>query len=583
MRETHCDRKSQQKSIRTCVGDHKIMSTAESPSGVEELQIVVFDTFMEESKTAMLPPAPLAEVVAPAEIISEVKHAADVTYQVLAPTEMTREVEHADMSSDANTSVVVEVTPEEKIVAIPTFTLFGKLGVGKTTLFNKITGARYETGSREQSVTQYTVSQKTINREMFIIDTPGQDAHKDVIKHANEIVAALECIPLNGIIIVEEIARVGTLSHRIQSSMDILGSNQHLASVIVTKTETMEDYDTEVATNELSRLLEMDRNRFLFVGKATDPHTIVAFLQDRILPSQVIELTEEQKQMLIVLSVPAKKCHEDLNELDEKFHAARQYIDGLFRCQKTNSIILNLTTWLIDFRDAEKQRLFRSIEREDDEQKITIYGKINVRLNNGLDNLIEFLNQKLSYYSKITSQHEYKACPHCKKVWVRAEGCDGRTNCGYRPSYASDDQECPFMGFQFQFCKIDNKWMLSVDDDNYTDYDRKVGYNRKFGYNGNTEEMHGYNFGTGCGQSISWYSMVPVSDDIFTAFKKEILQVQAKGRRVLIEKRVAKLWQAFPDYVNETKRRLRSQVYSLGALKTLCIRDEAVTVHHTSE
>jgi GTPase SAR1 family protein len=459
---------------------------------------------------------------------------------------------------------------EEKIITIPTITLFGKLGVGKTTLFNKLTGSRCETGSREQSVTQSTTSQITLNKEMFLIDTPGQDTHKDVMKHANEIVAALESIPLNGIIIVEEIARIGTLYARIQSSMDILGSNQHLVSIIVTKTDIMPDYNSNNATIDLAKLLAIDSNRIMFIGNMTDPSCILQFLKSRILPSQIIDLTEEQKQMLIAMNPTIKKCNQELKEMDEKFEAVRKYVTTSF--QHDDSLILNLTTWLTDFRDKEKQTLFQSVEEEDEDQKILLYGKIVIRLNNGLDNLIHFLNQHLIYYRHLINFDEYRACPFCKTVWVKVEGCDDFTTCGTRPNKSIDHYT--YMGYQFAFTKREELWTLTVDTSDIKKCNDNGQYIRRRAY--------------GCGERIAWTSMLCVNKNIFKDFTNQISQVYIKGKRTPTEKRVSKLFAKCPQFIHDTKRKIRDQVYTLGALKTLCIRESptpaaVVAIHVATE
>ena len=31
-----------------------------------------------------------------------------------------------------------------------------------------------------------------------------------------------------------------------------------------------------------------------------------------------------------------------------------------------------------------------------------------------------------------------KACPYCKEIWTKIDGCDGKTTCGNRPKTKED-------------------------------------------------------------------------------------------------------------------------------------------------
>ncbi len=233
--------------------------------------------------------------------------------------------------------------------------------------------------------------------------------------------------------------------------------------------------------------------------------------------------------------------------------------------------LLNLITWLIDFRDKEKQNLFQLVEDENDDVKIMLYGKINVRLNIGFGNLIEYITQHLSYYKALSSKDSYRACPYCSKIWAKVEGCDGTTTCGSRPTGAADDIAV-YKGHKFEFVQIKGSWNLIVNQENVT-----VSYYRKRKTENRFNEQGEYKFESddphvGCGQDISWRTMKHVDDNIFIDFLNQSIKVpNFKGRRTAVEKRISHFLKNVPVQFQEVKRKIRKDMFDLGALKTLCI------------
>ena len=44
-------------------------------------------------------------------------------------------------------------------------------------------------------------------------------------------------------------------------------------------------------------------------------------------------------------------------------------------------------------------------------------------------------SERMSYslYDQREPKNMFKACPHCGIIWVKVDGCDGKTSCGNRP------------------------------------------------------------------------------------------------------------------------------------------------------
>jgi len=156
--------------------------------------------------------------------------------------------------------------------------------------------------------------------------------------------------------------------------MELLGSNQFLVSIIVTKKDTMPDYDVGIAQRELAKLLMIDLNRIFFIGNDTNNAEIITFLKSMIVPAQVIELTEIQKCSLISQNCHFHKCNLELDEIDEKLKSVKPAVINLGDNQYNyDSLLLSLIKWLIDFRDKEKQNLFQLVEDENEDAKIMLW------------------------------------------------------------------------------------------------------------------------------------------------------------------------------------------------------------------
>lgn len=78
-------------------------------------------------------------------------------------------------------------------------------------------------------------------------------------------------------------------------------------------------------------------------------------------------------------------------------------------------------------------------------------------------------SEKMSYslFDKKDPKNMFKACPHCKLIWVKVAGCDGTTSCGKRLSgsdafdrQSSDTFSTP--KFKFSWGNKTFKWIKEI-------------------------------------------------------------------------------------------------------------------------
>lgn len=129
---------------------------------------------------------------------------------------------------------------------------------------------------------------------------------------------------------------------------------------------------------------------------------------------------------------------------------------------------------------------------EDVDQQLGYVGYLAGQLRAELFNVRTIL---LNYHSN-SEVSNLRKCPHCGLIWGKWEGCDGQTTCGQRPSTAQEFRN----GQQASFTFHPDSYVPGQSEYRVV----RTGHRR-------AAATQSSRSGMGCGATITWSSMAPVT------------------------------------------------------------------------
>ena len=118
--------------------------------------------------------------------------------------------------------------------------LFGSVGVGKTTLLNKICGKNFPTNDREFYCTRDAIFARSFRGNNIIIDFPGLHTIVDFAKHLRNQQTVLSMIPVRLIcFVIKYGTRYDDLIRQYNQMLLIFNNYRKNIAVIITNTEEM--------------------------------------------------------------------------------------------------------------------------------------------------------------------------------------------------------------------------------------------------------------------------------------------------------------------------------------------------------
>jgi len=335
----------------------------------------------------------------------------------------------------------------------PVVVLIGKLGSGKSTIYNLITNSRVETKAGACSVTR-SVNCATCKRgQFFVIDTPGLQETDDVVSHVGAQLAALQTIPVSCIVYVEKVDRAACLSKKLKESMHIIGRNYPYA-ILVTHTDELyakleneeeELKETRLLREHVSKTLEVQGDVLMFVsspGKRsciprTPAEEVISHVTKWLSPHPIrIELSERQRHSLASMGCMPGDAEVKLTEAEDKIRAVIEFASTLPVCAESDELLLDLQRLVGVTVDETKHKCYTYCYGQPLEH--LLYWQINARLNFVKADAMKMCRGKMTWDIEDPShlKNQLRKCPNdnCGLVWVKVEGCDGATTCGNRPS-----------------------------------------------------------------------------------------------------------------------------------------------------
>ena len=476
--------------------------------------------------------------------------------------------------------------------------MIGKVGAGKTTIFNKVCDANREAEITDDSCTRKVVSKKVFYDDlcMILYDGPGCNSKEDTYTHSYVLLHGLTCEPLSGIFVTLE------YNPRIRNNMggDFYEVSKILKKeaydhiiVLVTKMDQFEP-DSKFPTrqsmeNHICRAFESDygMNQVVFSDRNTSALKLFQEMRKAVAHRPKVQLTYTDEEFMEHFELKAWKGREQFD-----LHRLKKQIEKL--CSEFEEGLKHLVAAQQNLSAEEKQNyIYALIQQNRMELEEKVYQPFLQR--NGDDQIafddfaasIEL--QKLIHHAHEDFRNEAKKhlmvnpdnpsdwrnairrCQHCDEIWVKVEGCDDSTTCGARPS--SLDASAPEY-YRFLWNRVDGrlrpgKFLLKPE----TETPKKA-------------QDFQHMKGIGCGKSIVWkdQAIVPRSklDGLFSTQQLENILSSFKMDTQFqkLRKRKERAIQPFGELDETGRDKISSHMKDEDAKSMLESEDGAGSQHH---
>eukprot|EP00927_Polykrikos_kofoidii_P049585 TRINITY_DN4362_c0_g1_i1.p1 TRINITY_DN4362_c0_g1~~TRINITY_DN4362_c0_g1_i1.p1 ORF type:complete len:426 (-),score=52.83 TRINITY_DN4362_c0_g1_i1:455-1732(-) len=411
----------------------------------------------------------------------------------------------------------------------PTVLLLGDVGVGKSTLVERVTGITGISSDDSETCTKVSCAYVTKCRRMSIIDTPGSNAMGEVVQHNIWIASALNFLPVSLILIVVKAdPRIDTTISNVRRYAECFQDLSDLLGVCVTHMDTVEWNPTKC----LGRIATELGMTAVFVGKHTPAEMAIHDIMSDCKAAKNVEITCDNFPKMFKINNSNLRILKSVRDEVAKF----QIMNNDFAEHLNDLAEHDKIDFVFEFQAFVSQELIEAQKRVGTAHGFSFVGPA---LANEVGHIANLTNQLRFVLSEVRTlalalsrghgASDLRRCPHCGLVWAKVSGCNGATTCGSRPRTL--DSPCTrFATFTFVW----NGRRLVISKTSFRVWRQ-------------TDGAVASNW-QGCGEVVNWGAMAPVSVPV------EFLETEAASSTDDVQLIPALAQQAWRDFYSRAAR-----------------------------
>ena len=287
-------------------------------------------------------------------------------------------VEGVDTSKDANNFCQLPNSPPQNVESVledsgvkGNYVVFiGDVGVGKSTVVEKLTGKKIDRGDSKLSVTRTSSTHWSYDGTVIVSDTPGSNSVQDQLQHNEEIAAALNYRPISRVLVVVKAdTRIANVMRVVEKySERLLSLPDDNIGVLVTHMDTV-SWDPR----DLKKLLtdEYGIECVLFCGKETPKETLMDEIRGVCGSTISFRVDDGNFSDLFKINDKTVKILKDTSKVIDVFTKMKEQFDKL---AKAHNALSNLA-FVRDFQSWLEIQITEAKERFIESNKFTFIGK----------------------------------------------------------------------------------------------------------------------------------------------------------------------------------------------------------------
>ena len=210
----------------------------------------------------------------------------------------------AVLSSDETRKVSEASKSNNRTLNRPTIVLFGKVGNGKTALFNKLCGAFHDSHPGVESCTRQVQFGRSLLNDLVVVDTPGFYATTDIESYVEQWKTLLGSHLIGGVYVVVKYGRADDIIPFMNTVMDFVGDDD--VRIVITHKDVhcnATTYNEESLKESLFESLDVPVKNMLLVGKDTTAKSLEDFICSTLHDARRFDVTSDQVAAVSALPV----------------------------------------------------------------------------------------------------------------------------------------------------------------------------------------------------------------------------------------------------------------------------------------